>query len=84
MTTQTLSICFACKRLWPVPDPTGSGATIVKACDAYPKGIPAAISTDMFDHRKPYGGEKDGRLFVQADGEFAKVTLETFDQAKEE
>lgn len=82
MTTQPLAICFACTRLWPTPDENTNTALLV-ACDAYPKGIPGPIKNG-FDHRKPFGGEKEGRLFDQADGQYAEIVVEAFDRREEE
>lgn len=68
------AICMACSRLLPAPGPLGE--QLIAFCDAYPKGIPDPISSGEFDHRKKFGGEKDGMLFDQAPGEFAEVMLE--------
>lgn len=76
---QTPAICFACARLWPAPDPD-TGAQMIVACDAFPGGVPAKIAQGEFDHRKPFGGEKDGLLFKQAPGEYAQVQLKTWEQ----
>lgn len=57
MTTGAAAICFACDR-W-------AGGR----CSAFPQGIPDAIMFGGFDHREPFGGEVEGRLFVLEPGE---------------
>lgn len=82
MTTQLPSICFACSRLWPTPDPA-TNTQLIAFCDAFPKGIPGPIAIGDFDHRKPFGGEKDDLLFKQAPGEAAQVKLDTWEKYHE-
>lgn len=76
---QSPAICFACARLWPSPD-QDSGAQLVKFCDAFPGGIPPQIASGAFDHRKKFGGERDGLLFKQAEGAYAQVQFDTWDK----
>jgi hypothetical protein len=33
-------------------------------CEAYPDGIPVEIYGGSFDHREPFGGEAEGKLFL--------------------
>ena len=44
----TISLCVTCVHKYPM------GAI----CKAFPEGIPDAILTGEFDHRKPYKGDK--------------------------
>lgn len=60
--------CLACKRL-DRPDETidvaPGDAAGAGTCSAYPGGIPVEIAAEGRDHRQPFGGEKEGRLFLQ-------------------
>ncbi len=54
-------ICQACVRLR-IPK-----NTLRFVCKPFPKGIPAAITMDGYDHRKPYPGD-NGILFKAVEG----------------
>ena len=43
-------------------------------CDAFPDGIPDAITVDGFDHRQPFDGDH-GIRFELADGQDAALAL---------
>jgi hypothetical protein len=60
--------CLACQRLLRRKDEaeTAPGDALdATRCTAYPEGIPVEIALEGFDHRRPFGGEKEGRLFLQ-------------------
>ena len=54
-------MCQGCVRLR-IPD-----NKLIFVCDAFPKGIPAEITMDGYDHRKPYPGD-NGILFKAVEG----------------
>ncbi len=57
-----MPICYTCVLYQGAqPEITGVDAP---TCAAYPDGIPDAILTDGYDHRKPYRGDNGIRYSV--------------------
>lgn len=50
MTTERLTICFACSLY-------RDRVTKAPVCAAFPKGIPSRIMSGDFDHRRHYPGD---------------------------
>jgi hypothetical protein len=50
--------------------------------EGYPNGIPPAIFFHGWDHRRPWGGEVDGILYEQAEGEAARELFELWDRGR--
>jgi hypothetical protein len=49
--------CARCRHLW--NDPPSKGGP---RCAAFPKGIPAAILSDRYNHKQPYKGDRGIRF----------------------
>jgi len=60
VTTRPPYICLARKHLHRAGV---FGEDAGRTCNAYPDGIPEPILYETFDHRRPFGGERDGLLF---------------------
>lgn len=63
-----LPICFFCKHLYQFSNEEFRASFRDKAperiikCPAIPDGIPAEITVNLFDHRKPYPGDSGVRF----------------------
>ncbi len=64
------TMCFKCKHF----DRQSNG--IKPLCTAFPEGIPSAIFTEGFDHRKPYDG--DNGIRFEAKSEAGEEIVKTF------
>lgn len=76
MTTQVPALCLSCTRREPTSDP-GTGTPTVVRCKAFPGGIPFEIAIGG-DHRLPHGGEVDGLVYEQAEGEQARQDFDAW------
>lgn len=64
------TVCFFCKHL----DMQSNGVNPL--CKAFPQGIPSAIFSDGFDHRKSYEG--DGGVLFEPESQVDEDTVKKF------
>lgn len=69
MTTGPAPICTACVRF----DPTGPNGWV---CEAFPDGIPDAITEEGFDHRNPFDGDRGVRFQLEEGAESRLASYE--------